>query len=861
MENKLAKLRVLAVRVGIIAVCTGILFFPYLLGEKLFLFPQVISDGVVQFYPQYYQLAEMLEKGQGFATYVFSSGWGSGIGINNIFDLFIVIGGTGQIAYRIVIAVICKVLLSGTIFSAYLYSSGKDKEICIIGGISYAFSAQVLIGGIWKNQGELAIIAALSLFAIESWKQGKKIRNVVVTMLALVLFATQISIYYQLVYGAGIIGYIILSYWMTERPKSSEKKYKNKKVWIGVGIAIVALSVIVCCYIAPKMVSIFQSYRVQSGLGQWTEKWKDTFTIHNIKECITVYLRTLSPTILGVSGIEMWYGEGPGAYCEAGSYYCGLLMILMVPQAYGKEKKRNVVYSVLLAGVAVLTFFPAIRLVANGFANTYFKLTRLFGIVIILWIAVQGLQKIVDNKENLRTKRLWITAGVILLPMWLLAGWKYQGKIYTQDMVTVSVFIILYAASLTFYGKSKKLEKKLKYVLIILATVECVSINYRFINNTDAITAEEWENSYYQDGTIEAVDKIKSQDDNFYRVEKGYRSGLLDDAGVQGYYGTTYYIGGVGNRQQTELMVNLGMPALWNQRGYCGGAYGNAAAEALFADRYVLARYDECISYNYQKVDKVGEVNIFENKNALPIGFTYESAISKDEFEKNNYQNRRDIILQSCVVENDSQLLKEIGKAALQTTDIEPIRYVELKNYELNTGISIDTIQEDETVVVELENGEEECLNVVWSTPEEAWQKNRERIVSIYEEMGKNELVLNNQVGTTMFVIQPFSTTELTKVDKVTIKVYNTQEYYKVYEQSVAKLQSNELQLETWSDTYMKGKVSADGEKILYLSIPYNKKWTYLVDGKEVQAERVNYAFTGIVLDAGEHEVEMYFQK
>lgn len=862
MENRLSKLRILAGSVGIIAACTGILFFPYLLGEKLFLFPHVISDGVVQFYPQYYQLAEMLEKGQGFATYVFSSGWGNYIYISDIFELFIVMGGTQQIAYRVGIVIVCKVILSGAIFSTYLYYSGKHSTTSIIGGLTYGFSAQVLIGGIWKNQGELAIIMALALLVIAVWKKGKSIRNVILTIFALAMYATQISIYYQLVYGVVIVGCIFVSYLLKERKQHSEKKAKNKKVWIVLGVAIIVVAIILCWYIMPQMVSVFQSYRVQSGLAQWTEKWKDTFTIHNIKECITVYLRTLSPSILGVSGIEMWYGEGPGAYCEAGSYYCGLLILLMVPQAYGKDKKRNIIYSLLLAGVAVLTFFPAIRLVANGFANTYFKLTRMLGMLVVLWIGIQGLQKIVDNRKNLKVKRLWITVGVILTPMLLLAVWKYRGKIYTQDMIIVSVFMLLYGVILTFYRVNQKQEKKLKYILIVLVAIESVGINYRFINNADAVTKEEWDTAYYQDGTIEAVNEIEEKDDDFFRIEKGYRSGLLDDAGVQGYHGTTYYIGGVGNRPQTELMVNLGMPALWNQRGYCGGAYGNAAAEVLFADRYALARYDECISYNYQKVDTVDQVHIFENKDAFSIGFAYDTVISQEEFEKSDYQDRRDIILQSCVVENDSPLLEDIGEAdVLQTTDIEPIRYIELENYQLNTGINVETIQKNETVVVELENAKEECLNVVWSTPKEAWQKNRERIVSIYEEMGKNELVLNNQEGTTMFIIQPFSTTELTTVDKVAIKVYDTDEYYKVYEQSVAKLHKNELWLEEWSDTSMKGSITVDSKKLLYLSIPYNKKWTYLADGEKVQAERVNYAFTGIVLEPGEHEVEVQFRK
>lgn len=859
MEKRFPRLKVLATSIVIMAVCILLLFFQYLTGAKLFLFNNVVSDGVVQFYPQYYQLAELLEKGQQLPTYIFSSGWGNAIDLKKIFDLFIVMGGTEQIPYRIGLAIVLKVLFAGGIFSVYLYSTGKNRKTCIIGGLAYAFSAQVLIGGIWKNQGELAIIMALVLLVIECWKKKRSVWNVLLTILTVGIFCTQVSLYFQLVYGFVIIGYVVMTWWIGYNQENKKRKI-DKKIEVFAGVVSVLIISVGVWFLYSQLVSVFQSYRVQSGIAQWTEKWKDTFTVHNIKECITVYLRSLSPTMLGVSGIEMWYGEGPGAYCEAGSYYCGLLMFLMVPQAYGKEKKRNIAYTLLLTAVGILTFFPAIRLVANGFANTYFKLTRMFGILVILWIAVQALHDVMEDRDKLRLKRLWITVAVLLFPMIILSVWKYQGKIYLQDMITVLIFVLIYAVVLTVYKKRKKEGKALKYCLVFLVCIEVVTINYRFINNTDAITAEEWENSYYQDGTIEAVEEIKNKDNGFFRVEKGYRSGLLDDAGVQGYYGTTYYAGGVPAQERTDFIVNLGLPALWNQRGYCGGAYGNAAAEVLFADRYALARYDSCISHNYEKIGQAGDINIFKNENEFSIGFAYDAVITKEEFEKYDYQDRRDIILQSCVVENGSSLLKEFDEVKnLQTTEAEPLRSLEIENYELNTGINIEMIRENETVVVEVENAEEECLNVVWSTPEEAWKENRERIVSIYEEYGRNELVLDNQAGTTMFVIQPFSTKELTTVDKVTIKVYNTEDFYKVYEQSVEKLQESVLQLEEWSDTYMKGNISVDSKKLLYLSIPYSKDWTYLVDGEEVPAERVNYAFTGLVLEPGEHEVEMIY--
>jgi len=120
------------------------------------------------------------------------------------------------------------VILSGAIFSTYLYYSGKHSTTCIIGGLTYGFSAQVLIGGIWKNQGELAIIMALALLVIAVWKKGKSIRNVILTIFALAMYATQISIYYQLVYGVVIVGCIFVSYLLKES-NILRKKAKNKK--------------------------------------------------------------------------------------------------------------------------------------------------------------------------------------------------------------------------------------------------------------------------------------------------------------------------------------------------------------------------------------------------------------------------------------------------------------------------------------------------------------------------------------------------------------------------------------------------------------------------------------------------------
>lgn len=842
----------------LLATAIAFLFHKYISGNAYFLFFRTINDVISQFYPQYYRAAELLEAGVHLPTYSFSNGWGGTQNALYLFDYIVIMFGKEHVIYMIGIVEVLKVIsVAGVSF--YLMRLIRNNVVtAVVGSLGMAFSTQVLIGGIWKSQAELTLFVLLGMIVVERIQKKKKwIGTGIFALLALIIAKFGISMYFQLVYGAFLFIYILGKIYITERDSRILVSKKKLTIFVIVGIILIATLIAV---ILHKMIDIISSYRFQSGMEEWGTKWRETFSKDNAKQIITAFFRSLSPSILGIGGIEAYYNAGPAAYCEIAGYYIGIFLLLMIPQTFCvANKKEKIVYEVGIFVSLSIICLPGVRLFANGFANDYFKLTRLIVTIIIFLIATKGMDIILECKKKFKTGLFVITDAVVVVIFLLFRFTKYKGKIYDQDLSIVVIFCIIYAIYVLLYKKMK--GGKYKYILCIIFVIEMIAINYRYINNIEAITDEIWECNYYNDGTIEAVDKIKGNDDGFYRIEKAYRSALLDDASVQGYNGTTYYVGGVGNNRQTDLIVSLGMPTLWNQRGYCGGAYGNSAAEILFADKYILARYDESISYNYKKTDSTDSVNIFENEGAMSIGFAYDAVISKENFEQYDYQDRKDIILQNCVVENDSLLLNYMQNSTTpDVTKIEPKRVLELENYQLNTGIGIEPVGQNETIVVELENAEEECLNVVWSTADEAWSKNRERIVSIYKETGKAELVLNNQKDTSMFVIQPFSTKEITSVDRVSIKVYDTEDYYKLYNKSIKKLRENELLLEEYTDTFMCGTITLDSRKLLYLSIPFDDKWNIYVDGEKVEKYCVNYAFSGILVKSGTHTIEMKYE-
>ena len=72
-------------------------------------------------------------------------------------------------------------------------------------------------------------------------------------------------------------------------------------------------------------------------------------------------------------------------------------------------------------------------------------------------------------------------------------------------------------------------------------------------------------------------------------------------------------------------------------------------------------------------------------------------------------------------------------------------------------------------------------------------------------------------------------------------------------------LKKDSLKIDLFSQNLIKGKIHSEQPELLFFSIPYDKGWKATIDNKEVKPMIVNIGFTGILLDKGEHQVELSF--
>ncbi len=76
----------------------------------------------------------------------------------------------------------------------------------------------------------------------------------------------------------------------------------------------------------------------------------------------------------------------------------------------------------------------------------------------------------------------------------------------------------------------------------------------------------------------------------------------------------------------------------------------------------------------------------------------------------------------------------------------------------------------------------------------------------------------------------------------------------------VNSLKQESLQVSYFSQNNIKGTIVLNQEKLLFFTIPFDKGWKAFDNGQPISIEQVNIGFSGLLLQAGAHEIELQFE-
>src|SRR5947208_5295239 len=617
--------------VGLSLLLVGVLVFSnFLLLDKVLLYKDVGADSVNDSYPYLVHLSDYIRR-EGLPSWSFCVGMGQSLFYltgNLIWEPVIWLP-REVIAHALVFQHLFKTLIVGLLFFRFLQLRGLTFYASLLGSLLLAFSSYMCTGSCWIVSADETVGFTLLLFAMEeAISRGRWIYiPIAVALMGL------ITVFHFYLAALLLCFYVPTRLFELHgwRPVELGSACARLALFAFLGVGLAAL----ICFGSAQ--SILNSPRGSGTIGNFT--WAPTPAIFQLESpvyYVTAALRPFSTDMLGTGDeFQGWLNN----YFEAPMTYCGLLCLLMVPQAFiGASRRQRILYGLFLGFVFVPVIFPWFRYLFWIFKGAYFRAFSLFAVLGIITLSMTAFSRYTQRKPL----NLWILGAslLLLLSVLYLPSHEIQMLISKQLKQTVAIFLILYAA-LLIIGQIAKRQSITGSIILFLAAIELVHFDRITVNRPTVTKQELNERVGFNDETVDAIREIKASDNTFFRITKTWGSGpatrpSYNDAMVFGYYGTLSYSSFNSLNYIKFLLAvdgissaNIAEDAQWSQ-----GLVGHPLLSTFACEKYVITTNPvvfETADY-YEFVRRFGNIYLFRNQLFLPFGLIFSHYIPEDTF-------------------------------------------------------------------------------------------------------------------------------------------------------------------------------------------------------------------------------------
>ena len=434
--------------------------------------------------------------------------------------------------------------------------------------------------------------------------------------------------------------------------------------------------------------------------------------------------------------------------------------------------------------------------------------------------------------------------GVVVITL-IMDKLMYNSNMYYK-IIASGVLIVIYILYL-YYSKKQNINK----IIIALITLEMavngllVVCNMKFQDRSEYV---DFVNSYGQ-----VIDKIKENDNDFYRIEKDY-SYSTNDSLLLNYNGISHFSSTYEGSNNELLGDYLGIFNRFYITNYNGST---PVTNSIFNIKYLLL--NEEINY-YNKIDSyktnTDNIYVYQNQYNLPLGFMVNDKLKTLELkELKPFENQNDILKAMTgrdvdVFLENKNVTYNLNNVKLKENLKEPLTYnIINSNYAASIkykvkvehgGLLYAYVSSDYNKKVDIKvNGK----SIIDTSNQNDYR---------YNILELGEYNVDDEIDFEIILLD--SSIKFNEVVFYTLDKDN-------FENQIEKLQNNNsLNIEEFNIDYIKGNVNVENDnEILYTSIPLDKGWTVKVDGKKVDKVEIFNSLIGIELSKGEHVIEFTY--
>ena len=746
-----------------------------------------------------------------------------------------------DISYAITFIVALKCILSATSFSYYLKKSfNKDNYFLSAFGILYAFSAYFL--AYYWNVMWLDAMIMLPLIALGIEKIFKTGDIKLYTVSLVILFFANYYMGYMCCIFAVLYFFVCFINTYSNDGKLNknavyEKKYSTKalmnNVFINRGVKFAFASIIAALICAITLVPVFMILKNSSATsGTFPQTFKSYF---DLLDLITSHFALLETTIRS-SGDNV-----------LPNIYTGILTFILLPLFLVNNKiklKEKATYVVLIIFFVFCFNNNCAEYIWHAFHfpnDLPYRYSYMYSFI----IAVMGYKTIL-NFKGIKVKDIAYT-GLAIISFVIICQKFLTNKMTNSTIYATIIFVTLWCGFL-FLLKNKNAQKKtVSFVLVTFILCETIisSIVGLPLNQDNKNYKENYKT--YTD----TINYIDNKDSGFYRTELCYLNTRMDPA-YYGYNGISVF-SSMAYESYSQLQSSLGMQS--NKVNSYTYNTQTPVYNMMFNIKYLiqtdvsLAPSSNLYKKIYTTSDK--KSNVYESKYNLPIAYCVNSKI--DDWvtdEGNPFEIQSDFVK---LATGYSNLFKPVEYNstdfdAVSGDDVTENGTYWLEKSDSSSNYGTETVSLSPTIDGNL-------YLYVKSSDLKTITVNSEKVSDITQSM-EDAYILDlgyHNKGDEVLVSLDASTMEsestsfdfycYTADDTVVKNMYNS-------------LAGNSLNVESYSDTTIKGTVNAKENCYLYSSIPYDDGWSVYVDGKKAETFEIGGTLLAIELTPGQHKIE-----
>ncbi len=516
------------------------------------------------------------------------------------------------------------------------------------------------------------------------------------------------------------------------------------------------------------------------------------------------------------------------------SYSMGLTCISLVATLYVSLKggRKNLFLGVLFLAMSI---FPIFNYVLNG--TLYVDGKALIPFVPILLIFTIPFYEEVEQRQ--------VSIRLFLFCIFFLLLYTTSKVVYLDLSVLLILFLVFYHF---------KREKIFFYSLAILSFAICLSTNLvDGLEKKKTIYNENYQN------VEKAIQWITKEDDSLYRINNQYAKPITMNTHFSPNHYTTTLYSSTFNPFFNQFVFDTMNNAIPHRNRSMTPASMHPLFQIVMGEKYILS--DKEFHYG-KKIKEFGNIKVYQLENVLPLGYATSSVLSEETFETLEYPSNVASLLDSIVV---------TGKANTAVSQISPVslpfELIDKQNIKIEEKNALMVVRAKKDAKMRLKIKEDMTgkflvvrflnrYNPSCSKPELAITIN-----GVKNKLSCSTWKYHNENTMFDYVLYDANTLDIT---------FAKGEYF-LTDFSFYLLEKEELFKKKQVDAFLLNKEKTKGDIIegkiqvvedgyFTFTIPYDEGFHLFIDEKEVSVEKVNTAFLGTPINAGEHSIRLVYE-